>query len=242
MRVKRETQGGQVVVLPRTRVKPFDKYNKSETEGEVLLKVLLIGDSCVGKTTFVRLVSDSLKLQTERTRAEDWITIDSGTQISEPGILGKNYRLLVRLVDIQGEETANALTSIVARDNALIVGIIDFANPFPSLDRLKTMFDVARMHSPKSAVYIYANKLDLNPDNATLHRMQQLSNMLIREKGINKRCYFYKSCAFNPPPPENASKEDAVAWRNRVNAMRAELKDDILCGLRAFAANYTNSE
>lgn len=231
-----------MVVLPKTRVKPFDKYNKSETDAEVILKVLLIGDSCVGKTTFVRLVSDSLKLDPERTRAEDWITIDTGNPISEPRFMGKNYRLLIRLVDIQGEETANALTSIVARDNALIIGIIDFSNPAGSFDRLKTMFDVARMHSPKSAVYIYANKLDLKPDIETLQLMHQLSNVLISEKGISKRCYFYKSCAFNPPPPENPSKEDMQAWRSRVDAMRAELKDDIMCALRAFAANYTSSE
>eukprot|EP00048_Salpingoeca_helianthica_P023255 m.23283 g.23283 ORF g.23283 m.23283 type:complete len:218 (+) comp8463_c0_seq1:55-708(+) len=118
-------------------------------------KVIFLGDSGVGKTTYVRVLSDPSYVFSEQPAS----TVQPDVK-QIPWTVGRN-KVAVNLWDTAGQEVFRALTAAYFRSTNGVVAVFDITSP-TSLARLRGMLQDSALLCPEALTLVVGNKTDLS--------------------------------------------------------------------------------
>ena len=121
----------------------------------ITLKILLVGDSSVGKTTLInKYVEDKF--------SDSHITT-VGVEYKEKEIIVNNRKINLQIWDTSGQERYHSITKNFYRNADGIIFIFDIANK-DSFDHLRGWLNTSQDCENDFKIIIVGNKVDLNDD------------------------------------------------------------------------------
>ena len=130
--------------------------------GDLYLKIILIGDSAVGKTSLL------LKFTDETFSEQAIATI--GVEYKEKEITLNNRKIILQIWDTSGQERFHSLTQNFYRGSDGILFVFDVTNK-ESFDNLKFWLNDAKVDAKK---IIIGNKIDLTNRIISKEKMEKI--------------------------------------------------------------------
>ena len=127
-----------------------EKENNSKKE--ICLKILIIGDSQVGKTSLLLKFVDHVF-------PEDHIAT-IGVEYKDKYIIKGNYNILLQIWDTAGQERFHSITKNIYRNTNGVLFVYDIAN-MPSFDNIKNWIKDTKSIDKDIKGVILGNKIDL---------------------------------------------------------------------------------
>ena len=127
-----------------------EKENNSKKE--ICLKILIIGDSQVGKTSLLLKFVDHVF-------PEDHIST-IGVEYKDKYIIKGNYNILLQIWDTAGQERFHSITKNIYRNTNGVLFVYDIANK-PSFDNIKNWIKDTKSIDKDIKGVILGNKIDL---------------------------------------------------------------------------------
>lgn len=144
----------------------------------VKFKIVLYGDSGVGKTTMLfRLVKKEFIPSNYSTIGASFITWKP--EKSNPN------NLVLGIWDTAGQERFNSLIPMYLRGSHVVIYCVDYNEPFDATKATK-MYDTARDYSPECLFYLVFTKIDMCKDTIT---PKEGLNEFIKNKDIIRTTY-----------------------------------------------------
>jgi small GTP-binding protein len=145
-------------------------------EADYKIKIILCGDSGVGKSTFFnRLKYDNNNLEITPTIGVDFLTINH---------VYKDKRIKLHVWDTAGEERYRAIISSYFKDISACIIMFDLTN-IKSLESVKYWVSMANKYSScdhHHPIFLFGNKKDLNYNKQLIS--ENIINKYIRENNI----------------------------------------------------------
>ena len=129
---------------------------ENEENYNMLFKIVLVGDSSVGKTNlFLRYIKNEFDPQTKAT-----IGVEFGTKI----IKINNYNIKIQIWDTAGQERYKSITSAYYKGAQGAFLVYDITNKSSFLNIDKWIRDLKNNGDEKIVLFLIGNKNDLNDD------------------------------------------------------------------------------
>ena len=130
--------------------------SENEEYYNMLFKIVLVGDSSVGKTNlFLRYIKNEFDPQTKAT-----IGVEFGTKI----IKINNYNIKIQIWDTAGQERYKSITSAYYKGAQGAFLVYDITNKSSFLNIDKWIRDLKNNGDEKIVLFLIGNKNDLNDD------------------------------------------------------------------------------
>jgi len=143
----------------------------------VKFKVVMYGEFGVGKTTLImRLFRNEFFSRTQSTIGASFM---SWRPPNDP-------EMYMGIWDTAGQERFNTLLPMYLRGSHVVVNCVEYGEPFDE-EKAAQMYEIAKLHSPKSMYYIVQTKTDKR-DTPELQKDPEIEKFA-KEKGITKILY-----------------------------------------------------
>ena len=130
--------------------------SENEEYYNMLFKIVLVGDSSVGKTNlFLRYIKNEFDPQTKAT-----IGVEFGTKI----IKINNYNIKIQIWDTAGQERYKSITNAYYKGAQGAFLVYDITNKSSFLNIDKLIRDLKNNGDEKIVLFLIGNKNDLNDD------------------------------------------------------------------------------
>ena len=130
--------------------------SENEEYYNMLFKIVLVGDSSVGKTNlFLRYIKNEFDPQTKAT-----IGVEFGTKI----IKINNYKIKIQIWDTAGQERYKSITNAYYKGAQGAFLVYDITNKSSFLNIDKWIRDLKNNGDEKIVLFLIGNKNDLNDD------------------------------------------------------------------------------
>ena len=139
---------------------------KAKNPKTPVYKVVMIGNTGVGKTTIVNKIYDGSFLENHvPTTGSQYVTIPSEVD---------GHAINLELWDTAGQEAYRGLVSFYARDSKGAFLVCDVSRQ-DSFQSLKHWIDFLKDSAPDAKIYLFANKVDLDDRVITTQQIEQFA-------------------------------------------------------------------
>ena len=187
-------------------------------EIDYLLKFIIIGDSCVGKSNIISKFNDG--------------TFDENTQPSigvqfiAKNIVVDNITFRIQLWDTAGQENFRAMTKIYYKNCSCAFIVYDITEKY-SFNHLETWLNECKKIAPESTIFVLiGNKSDLKEN-------RQVSYEEGENFAKNNNLLFYEASARNGDNIEKIFKDSVELIYKNINEGKYNLEDDA-CGIKKY--------
>ena len=166
--------------------------SENEEYYNMLFKIVLVGDSSVGKTNlFLRYIKNEFDPQTKAT-----IGVEFGTKI----IKINNYNIKIQIWDTAGQERYKSITSAYYKGAQGAFLVYDITNKSSFLNIDKWIRDLKNNGDEKIVLFLIGNKNDLNDDRV-------IDTNEEKNKAKENKMFFLETSAKNNDNVNNAFDE-----------------------------------
>ena len=166
--------------------------SENEEYYNMLFKIVLVGDSSVGKTNlFLRYIKNEFDPQTKAT-----IGVEFGTKI----IKINNYNIKIQIWDTAGQERYKSITNAYYKGAQGAFLVYDITNKSSFLNIDKWIRDLKNNGDEKIVLFLIGNKNDLNDDRV-------IDTNEGKNKAKEKKMFFLETSAKNNDNVNNAFDE-----------------------------------
>ena len=166
--------------------------SENEEYYNMLFKIVLVGDSSVGKTNlFLRYIKNEFDPQTKAT-----IGVEFGTKI----IKINNYNIKIQIWDTAGQERYKSITSAYYKGAQGAFLVYDITNKSSFLNIDKWIRDLKNNGDEKIVLFLIGNKNDLNDDRV-------IDTNEGKNKAKENKMFFLETSAKNNDNVNNAFDE-----------------------------------
>ena len=166
--------------------------SENEEYYNMLFKIVLVGDSSVGKTNlFLRYIKNEFDPQTKAT-----IGVEFGTKI----IKINNYNIKIQIWDTAGQERYKSITNAYYKGAQGAFLVYDITNKSSFLNIDKWIRDLKNNGDEKIVLFLIGNKNDLNDDRV-------IDTNEGKNKAKENKMFFLETSAKNNDNVNNAFDE-----------------------------------
>lgn len=172
-------------------------------------KVIIIGDSGVGKSSFLKRYIDNTY---KHNSGNSTIGVDFASRSTSVKINEKYVTARLQIWDTAGQESYRTLTSSYYRNCDIVIIMYDVSNP-KTIESLEYWISEVDKMCPKSNMFIIGNKIDLPDNHIYLNKANQI--------------HFFTSCKNNTSDSNKEMSVESIMKNIITNTINKHLNDNI---------------